>query len=89
MFTEREDGKSIIFVRSGPRLKDSVNDGDQVVLKVDSESVIINDVKALDNNKYEGTVSGFEPSYSEQFKNISIGDLVEFTSKHIISCSSK
>ncbi len=84
MFTEHN--KNITYV-GNIQGKNTVQDKDQVVLRIDDESVLIKDVKKLGASSFNGTVMGFEPSFTEEFNGIKIGDKVSFESKHIVSCS--
>ena len=91
MFTKRANGRSITFVGShspGREFKNSIEDGDSVVLHIGHESVLVNNISLLPNNGITGIVYGFEPSVALEFNGIKIGDIVNFKEEHVISCSS-
>jgi len=90
MFTKRSNGRGIIFTSShvpGKEFKNTIENGDEVVLHINNESVLVNNICILENNKIQGTVYGFEPSFALEFSGIKIDDEVNFTEEHIISCS--
>ena len=91
MFTKRSDGSSIIFSGNhspGQLLKNTVQDGDCVVLQIGSESVLVENVQVLDSFRFRGEVNGFEPSGALEYQGLKVGEDVTFEEAHIISCSS-
>ena len=91
MFTKRAKGRGITFVGGktpGSDFKNTIEDGDSVVLHIEDESVLVNNISLLPNNNFTGKVYGFEPSFSLEFNGIKIDDVINFNEEHIISCSS-
>ena len=91
MFTQRKENVRIIFVGHhvpGQLIKQTVEDGDSVVLRIGNESVLVKDVQALGKSRFKGKVYGFEPSFALEYQGLKVDDEVEFEEKHIISCSS-
>ncbi|GAO20417.1 putative penicillin-binding protein A [Alicycliphilus sp. B1] len=68
-------------------MKNSVVDGDTVTLKIESIDVYVKNIRNLGNGKYSGEVHGFEPFNPAEFKNLKLGDVVEFKESEIFSCS--
>lgn len=92
MFRERQTGMGIFFSgdsHRGATIENYVENGDKVILKVGTESVLVKDVETLDNGKYRGIVYGFEPSFAQEFQGIAIDQSVDFEERNIISCSKK
>jgi len=92
MFKERAEGKGIIFTNNhtaGQKLKDTIEDGDNIILHIEGEQVLVKNVTLQSNNNYSGVVYGFEPSFSLEFNGLKIEDEVNFSSEYVISCSSK
>ena len=90
MFEKRTEGRGIFFTSShtpGQILKSTIEEGDDVILKIDNESVLVKNVKLLSNNNYSGIVYGFEPSFALDFNGVKIEDEVKFCEENIISCS--
>lgn len=90
MFTKRANGRGITFVGGhtlGRDFKNTIEDGDSVVLHIGKESVLVNNISLLPNN-ITGKVYGFEPSFSLEFNGIKIDDEINFNEEHVISCSS-
>lgn len=90
MFTKRKEGSGIIFSGNhtpGQILKNNVENGDSVVLRIGDESVLVKDVKHQSGQVFRGVVYGFEPSYAVEFQGLKIDDSVEFDEEHIVSCS--
>ncbi len=91
MFTERRPGSGIFFAGTysqNTQPKNTVENGDQVVLHIDEESVLVKDI-LLGDSRYSGHVYGFEPSFSIELGGIKLDDEVKFEEKHIVSCSSE
>ncbi len=92
MFNKRSHGLGITYVSSyepGTKFKNSVENGDEVTLKIDNESILVRNVQIKGNGKYSGTVYGFEPSIELTYKDLSLDDEVEFEEINIISCSGR
>ena len=90
MFTDRKVGLGIFYENNNQNtpIKNTIENGDQVVLHIGEESVLVKAVQVLGDSSYSGKVYGFEPSFSPEFEGINIEDEVNFKEKHIISCSS-
>ena len=89
MFTERESTDGILFmskVVKGKRIKDSINDGDEVTLKIGDETILVRDAVATGAGSFNGTVFGFEPSHSIEFRGLKLQQSVDFLERHVISC---
>lgn len=92
MFDKRNKGISTIFVGnyvSGQPMRDAVSNGDDVVLHMEGESILVKNVKALGASRFKGTIYGFEPSHVIEYQGMKLDDEVEFEEQHIISCSEK
>lgn len=90
MFSERTQGHGIIFVGDhlpGQPIKDSITEGDSVMLKIDEERVLVRNIESIAHGKYRGTIYGFEPSFAVEYEGFSIGQQIEFSEKHIFRCS--
>lgn len=91
MFTKRKHGMGITYtsgVISGQGIKNTIDNGDRVVLHIGKESVFVKNISLLSDNNISGTVYGFEPSFSLEFNGIKIDDEIKFNKEHVISCSS-
>jgi hypothetical protein len=91
MFTKRRDGSAIIFSGNhspGRLVKNTVQNGDCVVLQIGSESVLVENVQVLGYSRFRGEVNGFEPSGALEYQGLKVGEDVTFEEAHIISCSS-
>lgn len=89
MFTERELGQPIVFVRRhspGDVLDDSINDGSSVELRIENERILVRDIESISNNDYKGIIYGFEPSFSTEFKGLKLDEEITFGERHIFSC---
>lgn len=90
MFIKRTNGRGVIFASDltpGQAFKDTIENGDSVVLHVGNESVLVNNISILSNNKIRGTVHGFEPSCGLEFNGIKLDDEIDFSEENVISCS--
>ena len=87
MFTSRNPTRSILYTGNPMTMKNSVVDGDTVTLKIESIDVYVKNIRNLGNGKYSGEVHGFEPLNPAEFKNLKLGDVVEFKESEIFSCS--
>ncbi|MEW7993630.1 MAG: hypothetical protein AB2652_09010 [Candidatus Thiodiazotropha endolucinida] len=86
MFTEREPGQPIVYVRShspGNILDDSINDGNSVELRIENERVLVRDIESTSNNNYKGIIYGFEPSFLTEFKGLKLDEVITFGERHI------
>ncbi len=91
MFDERTKGAGIVFAGNlitGELIKDSIKDGDSVVLRKNGENVLVRDVAKLAGSYFKGTIYGFEPSHSLEYQGLKIDDALEFEEQNIISCFS-
>jgi len=71
MFNERHNNTGIIFVYNhhpGAVAKKVVENGDTVVFKLGTESVLIKNVEKLDNDIFRGVVYGFELNFALEFQ---------------------
>jgi hypothetical protein len=87
---KKREAKGIIFVGhhvSGQSIKREIKEGDNVVLRIDNESVLVRNVHLVSRSHFIGEVYGFEPSFALEYQGINIGYKVEFEEEHIISCS--
>lgn len=89
MLTKRDSSVGIIFLSAivpGRKIKSSVSDGDEVTLRIDDEDVLVRNVSRTSPGQFSGDVYGFEPSYGIEFGGLKIGDRIDFTEDHVISC---
>ena len=89
MLTKRDSSVGIMFLSAivpGRRIKSSISDGDEVTLRIDDEDVLVRNVAKTSPGHFSGEVYGFEPSYGIEFGGLKIGDRIEFTENHVISC---
>ena len=90
MFAKRKNGMSVTFVGGythGQEFKNTIKNGDSVVLHIDDESIRVKNIE-LSSNTITGTVYGFEPGVTLEFNGIKIGDEIMFNEDNIFSCSS-
>lgn len=89
MFAKRDKNIGIIFsgsYPSGQGMNYEVCDGDNVILKIKNESVLVKDIQVLRHGVFRGEIYGFEPSFSSEFEGHSIGQQIDFSEENIISC---
>ena len=89
MFSDRYPTLDIIYVGEevpGAKIKNSINNGDSVVLKVRDESVLIRDVGTIYPGKFTGVVYGFDPSGATEFGGLRLDDIVNFSEQHVLLC---
>mgnify|MGYP000370242327 CR=1 FL=1 len=60
---------------------------EELEAKIESIDVYVKNIRNLGNGKYSGEVHGFEPFNPAEFKNLKLGDVVEFKESEIFSCS--
>lgn len=90
MFSDRNPALGITYVGSdvpGQNVKNAVVDGDSVALQLLNESVLIRDISTIYPGKFSGIVYGFEPSRAIEFGGLKVGDIVNFSERHILLCS--
>lgn len=89
MFEKRKN-TGIIFGGNhipGQPIRDTVKNGDSVVLRHNGESILVRNIKSLGASRFKGTIYGFEPSVALEHKGLKLEDEVEFEEQNIISCS--
>jgi hypothetical protein len=89
MFSDRNPTLDIIYVGedvAGQKSKNSIVDGDSVVLKLLEENVLIRDVGTIYPGKFSGVVYGFEPSRATEFGGLRLDDIVNFSESHVLLC---
>jgi len=89
MFSDRNPTLDIIYVGEevpGQKIKNTINDGDSVVLKLRDESVLIRDVGTIYPGKFTGIVCGFDPSGANEFGGLRLDDIVNFSEQHVLLC---
>lgn len=88
MFVERAAEQRIFFVGDKQRLKREIAHGDTVILKAQGRSVLVRHVRMQDPHGFSGEVCGFEPPGVDEHCGVKVGDRVEFSERHVYSCSS-
>lgn len=89
VFQVRREGDSPVFAgrhRPGERIKSEIQDGDDVVLRLEAESVLVRNIRRDREGRYSGEVYGFEPSFSLEFGGIRVGETVTFDERNVIGC---
>lgn len=89
MFSKRIGNMGIIYVADqakGP--KNRVVDGDCADLRFGEERILVRALKTIGLGRYSGLIYGFEPSYAEEYKGLSTGQLIEFDESEIFGCGS-
>ena len=87
MLTERSPTDSIFYVGNGPRIKHAVSDGDAVTLRSGDQRILVRDVAQLSPGLFTGTIYGFEPSMTTDYKGLKLGQKLEFSERHIFGCT--
>jgi len=90
-FEQRNNIIGIIFTANampGLPLKETIMNGDSVILHIGSEQVLVQDVQILGGSQIKGRVHGFEPSFALEYQGLKIDDEVEFREANVFSCSS-
>jgi hypothetical protein len=100
MFDVRTDG-SVTFPRPYTPSMDppkGIKDGDSVRLKIGEVDIIIRNVKTISENRYSGTIQGWEdPNQGREDRDqprkpldapsgLTIGEDVEFTESNVFVC---
>lgn len=87
-FDNRDHGAGITFVRAAPRdaVKQKVEDGDDVTLKIGDEHILVRDARLIAPGRYSGRIYGFEPSHQTEFGGYHLEQDVEFTESQVYTC---
>jgi len=89
MFSDRNPTLGIIYVGAdipGQKIKNTIVDGDSVVLTLLNESVLVGEVSTIYPGKFSGVVCGFEPSGATEFGGLRLDDIVNFSEQHVLLC---
>ena len=89
MFSVRPAGASVGYSgwhKPGQKIRLSIEDGDDVVIKIGEERVLVRDIRSTASGQYCGTVYGFEPSCVTEYKGVALGQQVAFEEKHVFTC---
>jgi hypothetical protein len=90
MFSDRNPTLDITYIGAdapGQKSKNSIDDGDSVALRLLDETVLIRDISTIYPGKFSGVVYGFEPSQATEFGGLKVGDIVNFSDRHVLLCS--
>lgn len=89
MLSKRDNNVGIIFsgpYPNGQGMNYEICEGDNVILKIKDESILVRNIQILATGEFRGEIYGFEPSFSEEFKGYCIGQQINFLEENIISC---
>ena len=90
MFTERPKDQGIFFVwRHGLNTssRTSISASSTVTLRIGDERILVRDIASISLNLYKGVVFGFEPSFGVEYKELKLGQLVQFNESNIFGCN--